>query len=74
MRIIIIPVIGIMVLLLISLPVSICTLVIIEEFVRPSNEAGPHGWAELVQHVALASDMISLSTQRTPLPSTIMAL
>ena len=73
MRIVVVPVIGITVLPLISLLVSICTLAKVKELVRPSNEAGSHGWAKLMQHVALASDMISFSTQSAPLLSTIAA-
>ena len=56
--VIIVPVIGIMVLPLISYPIGVWALAIVEEFMGPPDKAGSCSWAELMQRVALTGDMI----------------
>jgi hypothetical protein len=67
----VIPIVYIAVFLFVGQAISVRALAIVKEFVEPTNKAGPHSWAELVQCVALTGDMIGFPVQHAPLSGTI---
>ena len=71
--VIVVPVICIPVLPFVSQLIGICALMIVKEFVGPTDETGSRSWTELVWCVALTSNVVGFSAQGAPLPGVITA-